>query len=717
MESGGRGYTYRIRKVNRSTDFAAFKVFRLKAQDPRIATIAQNLSRFADMPGLKVCKRFVIQSITDCPQLLASPELKFAVLMPWITGTTWLNIVGEKKELAPSDCLRLALWTADILARMEEKGLAHCDIASGNIIFDIDRKEVQLVDVEDIFAPDLPSPKVLPSGSPGYRHKSIKNGLWSPIADRFSGAVLLSEMLGWHDKSVRELSGKDTYFPRDESGNNSQRFQALVLGIENSSSSELAELFRQAWFSHTLDECPRLNDWATALHILVDRNKPKILLAPKEIDFGIIAPEPTYRTFQISNPSRSHLVLDIYPQSDWIRVIEKRVPLATGDSVTINVSASSNRSSMSGDILVSYFQIDSGTEPIDSVTATATLPFSKEPASVNYIGLIAAILLIILCIISIVFVSSLVRSFLDSFGTATLEATLQQTAQLLTPIPSGTLPQSTGGPQSTSIVPSIQPTGILQSNTIDHTPIALPTLPINTPVPRGIVNTKTLNLRTGPGTEYDVQEKLDSGIEFIAFSRSPSSEWLEVMVPARNDIRGWVSTELVILDFSLDNLPVNYKVPPTPTPMPTPVATPSPKPLAQRLKNVESQLCLAVITNPDRNGAAVVQNNCNGPNNQWRFVPLNGDYMQIVAEHSNMCLDIDGNSAENDGLIQRPCDAGRDTQLWRQEVKENSFRIRGKHLDLCADVPGFNKNELIQIIYYECKPDSERQTNQLWVTE
>jgi WD40 repeat protein len=163
---------------------------------------------------------------------------------------------------------------------MEEQGLAHCDLSGPNVLLPMLANSplplgegpgvrVELVDVEGLYAPGLPRPEVLPSGSSGYAHRTAREGLWGPTADRFAGAVLLAEMLGWGDESVRQACYGETYFDPAEmpgqGGPNPPRYRTLIAALARHYGQPVADLFERAWTSETLADCPTFGEWLVAL--------------------------------------------------------------------------------------------------------------------------------------------------------------------------------------------------------------------------------------------------------------------------------------------------------------------------------------------------------------------------------------------------------------------------------------------------------------------
>ena len=256
---------------------AALKVFRARFRTPALVSQAEKLAAFADLPGLTVCRRTVLTPQRNADLLRREPDLTYAVLMPWIEGPTWTEVMLEKRPLTPQQALDLARAFADILSRMEQNGIAHCDLSGPNVLLPMLAQQtayrppstVELVDVEGLYAPGLPRPEALPSGSSGYAHRTACEGLWGPTADRFAGAVLLAEMLCWGDESVRQACYGETYFDPAEmpaqGGANPPRYQTLLSALARHYGQPVADLFERAWTSETLADCPTFGEWLVAL--------------------------------------------------------------------------------------------------------------------------------------------------------------------------------------------------------------------------------------------------------------------------------------------------------------------------------------------------------------------------------------------------------------------------------------------------------------------
>ena len=267
-QEGRAGIVYQL--VAQDGEKRALKVFKARYRLPALVSLADRIERFADLPGLSVCHRTVLSARRHGDLLRQHPDLTYAVLMPWIEGPTWMEVMGERRELTPEQSLALARSLAEVLAVMEEQGLAHCDLSGPNVLLPglegvKGSPSIALVDVEQLYGPGLERSKVLPGGSPGYAHKTAPDGLWAADADRFAGAVLLAEMLGWCDTQVREASWGENYFDPSEMQQDSDRYCLLAGVLRGRWKDRIAALFERAWRSETLADCPAFGEWLVAI--------------------------------------------------------------------------------------------------------------------------------------------------------------------------------------------------------------------------------------------------------------------------------------------------------------------------------------------------------------------------------------------------------------------------------------------------------------------
>ena len=273
-QEGRAGIVYQL--AAQDGEKRALKVFKARYRLPALVSLADKLAPFAGLPGLQVCQRTVLSARCHEELLRQHPDLNYAVLMPWIEGPTWMEILVEKQGLAPEQSLALARHLAQILAGMEECGLAHCDLSGPNVLLPGLSPSppgrgvggeglVALVDVEQLYGPGLEQPRALPGGSPGYAHRTAPEGLWGLEADRFAGAVLLGEVLGWCDQRVQEMAWGENYFDPQEMQQNTDREHTLANVLREQWGHGVTLLFERAWYSETLADCPTFGEWLVAL--------------------------------------------------------------------------------------------------------------------------------------------------------------------------------------------------------------------------------------------------------------------------------------------------------------------------------------------------------------------------------------------------------------------------------------------------------------------
>ncbi len=275
MPYGQEGRQAIVYKLVAGDHNKALKVLKPRFRVPGMVGLSRRLASFANIPGLQVCQRTVLTPQTYSAVLRGNPDLLYAVLMPWVEGPTWMEVMLNKDELNPEQSLTLARSLAGVMSAMEQEGLAHCDLSGPNVLLPMlspsfatqpGQSAVALVDVEQMFGPDLKRPELVPGGSPGYAHKIAPDGMWESDADRLSGAVLLTEMLAWCDQRVQNLTWGESYFnPYDEMQKDSERYHVLATVLWERWGDKVARLFDQAWGSDTLADCPTFGEWLVAL--------------------------------------------------------------------------------------------------------------------------------------------------------------------------------------------------------------------------------------------------------------------------------------------------------------------------------------------------------------------------------------------------------------------------------------------------------------------
>jgi hypothetical protein len=274
-QEGRAATVYRLTTQGNSSVGYALKVFKPNYRVPALVALTQRLSPFATLPGLAVCRRSVLSPLRHAGLLRQHPDLTYAVLMPWVAGPTWTDVLVQGQLLRPEESLTLARGLAEVCVGMEEQGVAHCDLSGPNVLLPSravagtgagpGRETVALVDVEQLYGPGLDRPNALPAGSPGYAHRAAASGMWEAGADRFAGAVLLAEMLGWCSADVRAATWSESYFAPDDLQRPGRRYDLLREVLAGTWGQPVAELLDRAWASRNIQECPTLGEWLVAL--------------------------------------------------------------------------------------------------------------------------------------------------------------------------------------------------------------------------------------------------------------------------------------------------------------------------------------------------------------------------------------------------------------------------------------------------------------------
>lgn len=274
-----RGTVYQV--VTRGNQSAyALKVFKELYRDQRYAHHPEIWEGLSKIPGLRVCDRIVLNLNDDAGLLHHHPDLAYTILMPWVADEIWQAMVHCKTQITAEISCTLAQSLARVLAELERRGVAHCDMAGRNVAIIQQKWRVELIDVEDLYAPGLSQPSPVSAKSPGYAHCTPHDEMWNPEADRFAGAVVLAEMLGWCDPDVRNQAYGETYFDPKEMQQPCKRFNVIRGALADHWGKEIAQAFEEAWYSRTLDKCPSLDQWK---HLVVAAIHQPTVRLPVEV--------------------------------------------------------------------------------------------------------------------------------------------------------------------------------------------------------------------------------------------------------------------------------------------------------------------------------------------------------------------------------------------------------------------------------------------------
>jgi uncharacterized protein YraI len=119
------------------------------------------------------------------------------------------------------------------------------------------------------------------------------------------------------------------------------------------------------------------------------------------------------------------------------------------------------------------------------------------------------------------------------------------------------------------------------------TPTSTPATPSPTVPTTPSLTTKTdLNVRSGPGTQYDLLGLLPAGVTVEIIGRDEARQWWQIRFSPAEDGIGWVAADPAFsTTANVDNVPV-AQAPPTPTGTPTPTNTPVPSTSTPTLTSV-----------------------------------------------------------------------------------------------------------------------------------
>lgn len=138
------------------------------------------------------------------------------------------------------------------------------------------------------------------------------------------------------------------------------------------------------------------------------------------------------------------------------------------------------------------------------------------------------------------------------------------------------------GTASSPTAVTVQALGQTPPSAETETPTLTPTPTATVPQMPKLTTKTDLNVRSGPGTQYDLLGLLPTGISVEVLGRSADAQWWQVRFTPANEGVGWVSADPAYSETAfVDNAPIIVP-PPTPTPIPTntptdtPTATPPP---------------------------------------------------------------------------------------------------------------------------------------------
>jgi len=258
---GSRAIVYGLTRQQDGRPFA-IKLLRRKYRGPHLVASSQDLRPLHDLPGLAAADRLVV--LESEPAALRCPDLSYSLLIPWLAGNTWFDLLNEARagswKLDRGVAIELCHRFLAIMAGLEARGMAHTDVSPGNVMIDRTTQGIELLDLEDMYLPGAARPIDPSAGSPGYRHVSMTNGanLWHAAGDRYAAAVLAAEILVLAEPKLCRLATEQGFFI----GHHGTEVGRLRYGLAESWLHLVAptflEDFRRSWHESKLESCPAL---------------------------------------------------------------------------------------------------------------------------------------------------------------------------------------------------------------------------------------------------------------------------------------------------------------------------------------------------------------------------------------------------------------------------------------------------------------------------
>ncbi|GAB4005003.1 hypothetical protein GCM10029992_51590 [Glycomyces albus] len=131
---------------------------------------------------------------------------------------------------------------------------------------------------------------------------------------------------------------------------------------------------------------------------------------------------------------------------------------------------------------------------------------------------------------------------------------------------------------------------------------------------------------------------------------------------------------------------------------------------ASAIVSRNSGKCLDVTGGSSADGAAIIQWECHGGDNQrWSLEDAGGGHVRIVAGHSGKCLGIeDGSTADGAAAVQQAC-SGAASQQWEVRDSDGYSELVSRHSGKCLDVSGQSTEDGARLQQYSCWGGANQQ--------
>ena len=201
--------------------------------------------------------------------------LEGALLMPKVPGSTWASIAEDlrdsKMKLSITERLQICLNLTECISLLEAGQCSHRDLSSTNVFID-DNSRVYLIDWDCLYHPGLSFQPNTTVGTMGYIAPFLKDTdgnrdaavSWCNYSDRFALSVLISEVLLISPDTLKPHED-GTLFSQAQIDSRGNSFVETQIELLEGLSPQCANLFTQAFFALTFQDCPSPDDWISAL--------------------------------------------------------------------------------------------------------------------------------------------------------------------------------------------------------------------------------------------------------------------------------------------------------------------------------------------------------------------------------------------------------------------------------------------------------------------
>lgn len=278
-DHGGKSIVLKLQS-NQDQSFWALKCLN-NPENLNLADDNDKMASIKHIPGFEWTAKRQVLTYTNHKQLLKQYiKLHNAILMPWVKTseqTSWFEfkvqqIQNNEALRDRNDFIHVAYKLAESLKELEERGFAHGDINTTNVIVNMTGRSINIIDIEDMFHRKYTlSINNLSAGTPGYQFRSGQS-VWHESADRFAGALLLCEILCWNDIRSNNITRDEYLFDQleeiDTRDTQCQVYKVIEASLQQLSPDLLA-LFEACWQAKSIDECPQIADWYDAIEVLM----------------------------------------------------------------------------------------------------------------------------------------------------------------------------------------------------------------------------------------------------------------------------------------------------------------------------------------------------------------------------------------------------------------------------------------------------------------